>query len=203
MGQVPPLSCWGTGVCTESHHLLHRWLHGIRLNRAHHNESARAFLSTNEQVCLTSMRTLFYREHNRVVAALTSLNPHLDGETLYQEARRRMLCGTRARHIQITKCLQNLPDDQQAPSLSAAVPHIWTDLPGSTRPPESHSSAKLPEGFVDLSGTRAMGSSLPSNHRRQQQQCTTALSTQCGSCLVMGSRMDLTQQMATPPTPLL
>ena len=56
----------------QCHHLVHPWLHGIRLNRAHHNEAARAFLSTNEQVGLTSMRTLFYREHNRVVAALTS-----------------------------------------------------------------------------------------------------------------------------------
>ena len=101
---------------------------------------------------------------------------------------------TTARCTQITKCLQNLPDDQQAPSLSTAVPHIWTDLPGSTRPPESHSSSKLPKRIVDLSGTRAMGSSLPSNHRQQQQQqCATALSTQCGSCLVMG--------LATPPTP--
>ena len=71
------------------HHLLHRWLHGIRLNRAHHSEAAGAFLSTNEQVCLTSTRTLFYREHNRVVAALTSLNPHWDGEST-QDSRSRV-----------------------------------------------------------------------------------------------------------------
>ena len=43
---------------------------------------------TNEQVGLTSMHTLFYREHNRVVAILASLNPQWDGERLYQEARR-------------------------------------------------------------------------------------------------------------------
>ncbi len=42
----------------------------------------------NEQVGLTSMHTLFYREHNRVVAILSGLNPHWDGERLYQEARR-------------------------------------------------------------------------------------------------------------------
>lgn len=42
----------------------------------------------NEQVALTSMHTVFYREHNRVVAILTDLNPHWDGERLYQEARR-------------------------------------------------------------------------------------------------------------------
>lgn len=43
---------------------------------------------TNEQVGLTSMHTMFYREHNRVVNSLASLNPHWDGEKLYQEARK-------------------------------------------------------------------------------------------------------------------
>jgi peroxidase len=43
---------------------------------------------TNEQLGLTSMHTLFYREHNRVVSILATLNPQWDGERLYQEARR-------------------------------------------------------------------------------------------------------------------
>lgn len=59
---------------------------GIHANRS------KCFLGgdvrTNEQVGLTSMHTLFYREHNRVVALLTNLNPHWDGEKLYQEARK-------------------------------------------------------------------------------------------------------------------
>ncbi len=42
----------------------------------------------NEQVGLTTMHTLFFREHNRVVKILTSLNPQWNGERLYQEARR-------------------------------------------------------------------------------------------------------------------
>ncbi len=42
----------------------------------------------NEQVALTTMHTLFFREHNRVVKILKSLNPHWDEERLYQEARR-------------------------------------------------------------------------------------------------------------------
>ena len=199
-------------------------LTGIHANRS------KCFLQTNKSG-LTSMRTLFYREHSKVVAALTSLNPQLGrGDTLSRSTQASWsrvaalslqpvarswqqlpwgvqwlwsfcgchqcqcccihatwwkLCGTRARRIQITKCLQNLPDDQQAPSLSAAVPHIWTDLPGSTRPPESHSSTKLPKGFVDLSGTRAMGSSL--DPQQPPAAAAAMLSTQCGACLVMGS----------------
>ena len=59
---------------------------GIHANRS------QCFLAgdmrTNEQVGLTSMHTLFYREHNRVVDVLTDLNPHWNGERLYQEARK-------------------------------------------------------------------------------------------------------------------
>ena len=43
---------------------------------------------TNEQAVLTTMHTLFFREHNRIVAHLTHSNPHWDGERLYQEARK-------------------------------------------------------------------------------------------------------------------
>ena len=42
----------------------------------------------NEQVGLTAMHTLFVREHNRVVDALRRRAPSLDGETLYQGARK-------------------------------------------------------------------------------------------------------------------
>ena len=110
-------------------------------------------------------------------------------------------------HIQITKCLQNLPDDQQAPSLSAAVPHIWTDLPGSTRPPKSHTSAKLPKRFVDLSGTRVMGSSL------DPQQPPAAAAAMCNSFInpvwfmprngLMNGLDPTAVGLATPPTSAL
>ncbi len=42
----------------------------------------------NEQVGLSAMHTLFVREHNRLAAEIAANDPSLDGETIYQEARR-------------------------------------------------------------------------------------------------------------------
>ena len=41
----------------------------------------------NENVALTSMHTIFVREHNRLVDELSDAHPDWDGETLYQEAK--------------------------------------------------------------------------------------------------------------------
>ncbi|XP_044031098.1 eosinophil peroxidase-like [Siniperca chuatsi] len=44
----------------------------------------------DENIALTSLHTLFMREHNRLARELKSLNPQWDSETLYQEARKIM-----------------------------------------------------------------------------------------------------------------
>ncbi|MGH0114390.1 UNVERIFIED_CONTAM: hypothetical protein FKN15_005872 [Acipenser sinensis] len=51
----------------------------------------------NEQLGLTTMHTLWFREHNRIATELLRLNPHWDGDTIYHEARK--IVGAQMQHI--------------------------------------------------------------------------------------------------------
>ncbi|XP_015262527.1 PREDICTED: peroxidasin homolog [Gekko japonicus] len=51
----------------------------------------------NEQLGLTSMHTLWFREHNRIATELLKLNPHWDGDTIYHETRK--IVGAEMQHI--------------------------------------------------------------------------------------------------------
>ncbi|XP_077873311.1 putative oxidoreductase PXDNL [Ictidomys tridecemlineatus] len=63
----------------------------------------------NEQLALTAMHTLWFREHNRVATELSALNPHWDGDTLYQEARK--IVGAELQHITYSHWLPKILGD--------------------------------------------------------------------------------------------
>nr|XP_039320734.1 peroxidasin-like protein isoform X5 [Saimiri boliviensis boliviensis] len=63
----------------------------------------------NEHLALTAMHTLWFREHNRVATELSALNPHWDGDTLYQEARK--IVGAELQHITYSHWLPKVLGD--------------------------------------------------------------------------------------------
>uniref|UniRef100_H2ZVX8 Uncharacterized protein n=1 Tax=Latimeria chalumnae TaxID=7897 RepID=H2ZVX8_LATCH len=60
----------------------------------------------NEQLGLTAMHTLWFREHNRLATQLLKLNPHWDDDTVYYEARK--IVGAQMQHITYTHWLPKI-----------------------------------------------------------------------------------------------
>ncbi|KAJ3612857.1 hypothetical protein NHX12_019114 [Muraenolepis orangiensis] len=60
----------------------------------------------NEQLGLTAMHTVWFREHNRVATELLRLNPHWDGDTIYHEARK--IVGAQMQHITYSQWLPKI-----------------------------------------------------------------------------------------------
>ncbi|KAJ7988928.1 hypothetical protein DPEC_G00314270 [Dallia pectoralis] len=63
----------------------------------------------NEQLGLTAMHTVWFREHNRVATELLRLNPHWDGDTIYHEARK--IVGAQMQHITYNHWLPKILGD--------------------------------------------------------------------------------------------
>uniref|UniRef100_A0A674DMC5 Peroxidasin n=1 Tax=Salmo trutta TaxID=8032 RepID=A0A674DMC5_SALTR len=63
----------------------------------------------NEQLGLTAMHTVWFREHNRIATALLRLNPHWDGDTIYHEARK--IVGAQMQHITYNHWLPKVMGD--------------------------------------------------------------------------------------------
>ncbi|CAG0879788.1 unnamed protein product [Darwinula stevensoni] len=80
---LPPLEDLSTMECRENTPNLHCFLAGDS--------------RVNEQPGLGSMHTIWMREHNRVAAGLSDVNPHWDDDRLYQEARK--IVGAEMQHI--------------------------------------------------------------------------------------------------------
>nr|XP_018667950.1 peroxidasin-like isoform X2 [Ciona intestinalis] len=63
-------------------------------------------LRANEQVSLTTMHTLWMREHNRIARYIKQVNQHWDGDTIFHETRK--IIGAQMQHITYTHWLPKL-----------------------------------------------------------------------------------------------
>lgn len=66
---------------------------------------------TNQQPPLTTIHTVYHREHNRIVAKLAEMNPSWNDEKLFQEGRR--ILGAMTQHIIYNEYLLAILGDEQ------------------------------------------------------------------------------------------
>ncbi|XP_037536327.1 eosinophil peroxidase [Nematolebias whitei] len=82
--ELLPFSTMGANMCATRR----------RITNDENAQEVQCFIAgddrVDENIGLTSVHTLFMREHNRLARALAQLNPHWDGEKFYQEARKIM-----------------------------------------------------------------------------------------------------------------
>ncbi|XP_038056702.1 peroxidasin homolog isoform X2 [Patiria miniata] len=64
----------------------------------------------NEQLGLLSLHTLWFREHNRIADELLKINPHWDGEKIFQETRK--IIGASMQHISYSHWLPKVLGSQ-------------------------------------------------------------------------------------------
>jgi hypothetical protein len=80
----------------------------------------------NENIELTSMHTLFLREHNRLADLIHAQNPGLSDETVYQLARRRV--GAELQYIVYFEWLPALLGPNALPAYTGYNPNVTADI---------------------------------------------------------------------------
>jgi hypothetical protein len=80
----------------------------------------------NENIELTSMHTLFMREHNRIADLIHAQNPGLSDETIYQLARRRV--GAELQYIVYFEWLPALLGPNALPAYTGYNPNVTADI---------------------------------------------------------------------------
>ncbi|XP_053267748.1 eosinophil peroxidase [Pleuronectes platessa] len=116
----------------------------------------------DENIALTSLHTLFLREHNRLARALKRLNPHWDSETLYQEARKIM--GAHAQIFVFRDYLTNILGDNAVRTQIGRYPGYNPDVDPSI----SNVFATAAYRFAHLA-IQPMSVRLDGNYRENSQ----------------------------------
>ncbi|XP_014669845.1 PREDICTED: peroxidasin homolog [Priapulus caudatus] len=93
----------------------------VDCQRDEHASNIPCFLAgdfrANENVALTTMHTIWAREHNRIATSLLALNPHWDGDALYHESRK--IVGAMVQHITYSRWLPKVLGERGMATLGA------------------------------------------------------------------------------------